>query len=1233
MLNRSGSRRGGGSWFIGFAAVLICCLTAGGAGRSEAARIRLTADFGPPSVRTVESGAGIVEMAGCVPLGAPGNPLLPTRKMIVLLPPGEKVLEVRVSASPEQALDGSWQVTWAQTPQPMSLPAPFVRTLPNQAIYESDAPFPAERGRLITEETLSGHRIAFLQLYPVLYRAESGRLSWSDHISVEVVTTLIDGVDPARIANLRQTPEVNGRIAALVDNPEELSLYGRAAPAGNAGTRLDAGSYPYVIITTAEMAPAYQALALFEASRGMHTKIVLLDEITADYPGVDAAEQVRNFVIDAYQTWGVEYIMLGGDSNMIPVRNLYCDAGGTIDSFPGDCYYEALDGTWDDDHDGVWGEPAEADLAGELAVGRITARNAADLNNWLHKNEMYTDRPVVPEIQKALFMGERMDDVPTYSGIYMDDVKDYCCDWGYCTSGYPNSYLKQTLYDSPTYTWGPADAIAMFNSGFPTSHHLGHSNTTYGMKMSNPDALSFTNDGVSHSYVFMSTQGCYSNNFDNADTPSISEAFVLDDHCAVAFLGCTRYGWYCPGYDIGPSQHYDRQQVDARYGEGFVTAGWANVDSKIDNIWQMDPWNRWCHYEICLLGDPAMPQWNILQGQLVVTHDAGYVMGQGAMTVTVTCDGQPVAGATVSIYSDDLDAWASAVSNAQGIVTLDPAPVDPFPLRVKAVKPDYLPGTGDIAVDPGMQAWLEWDATTLDDDMTGPSVGDADGMADRGETAQFMVRLRNIGHVAAQNVTALITTDDPRVEILDPTASYGVIDGMGYQTNADDILVRVTDSIADGDVIPFSVRMTCDNRHEWTGAFNVTLHAPIFSLASWSIDDTAEGDGDGKIEPGERFAIRVSIGNSGSDQGRDIQGQLSSTDPYLTILSGTAGHPSIPAGGGAELEPLFQALLEPPAPTESFVPFAIAITTWCGQTFEASFEARVQSYVEEPLEVESGWTVGAPGDNATQGAWVRVDPNGTWRSGNPVQPEDDHSPDGAACFVTGQGAVGGTANYSDVDAGTTTLTSPTFDTRGSVNPKLVYWRWYTNNLAQFPNLDTWQVDISSDGGASWISLESTTASNNSWVRMEFNLDGIIQKSANVKLRFIASDLGYDSLVEAAIDDLSIENQPLPMDAGEGAAPLVFALHRISPNPCASARGGITIGYDLPKAGAVSLRVYDVTGALARTLVEGAGIAGSASVAWDGRDDAGRAVPAGVYFARLRGPGGETVRKVTILSAR
>ncbi len=68
-------------------------------------------------------------------------------------------------------------------------------------------------------------------------------------------------------------------------------------------------------------------------------------------------------------------------------------------------------------------------------------------------------------------------------------------------------------------------------------------------------------------------------------------------------------------------------------------------------FWMLDAYNRWCHYELCLHGDPAMPQWVDVYGTLAMNHSGTYQVGQGNYPVTVTAGGSPVSGATVTMYS------------------------------------------------------------------------------------------------------------------------------------------------------------------------------------------------------------------------------------------------------------------------------------------------------------------------------------------------------------------------------------------------------------------------------------------------------------------------------------------------------------------------------------------------------------------------------------------------------
>jgi hypothetical protein len=70
----------------------------------------------------------------------------------------------------------------------------------------------------------------------------------------------------------------------------------------------------------------------------------------------------------------------------------------------------------------------------------------------------------------------------------------------------------------------------------------------------------------------------------------------------------------------------------------------------------------------------------------------------------------------------------------------------------------------------------------------------------------------------------------------------------------------------------------------------------------------------------------------------------------------------------------------------------------------------------------------------------------------------------------------------------------------------------------------------------------------------------------------------------------------------------------APNP---ARGGASLSLELPVAARLELRLYDVAGRRVRTLELGSREAGTHRIGWDGRDDAGRPLPPGLYFGEVR----------------
>lgn len=89
-------------------------------------------------------------------------------------------------------------------------------------------------------------------------------------------------------------------------------------------------------------------------------------------------------------------------------------------------------------------------------------------------------------------------------------------------------------------------------------------------------------------------------------------------------------------------------------------------------------------------------------------------------------------------------------------------------------------------------------------------------------------------------------------------------------------------------------------------------------------------------------------------------------------------------------------------------------------------------------------------------------------------------------------------------------------------------------------------------------------------------------------------------------------RPRRLEAGDPAPRFALAMSR--PNP---ARGAAIIPFEIPRAAAVELRIYDVAGRAVRTLVDATLPAGSHEAWWDGTTDRGDRASPGTYFYRLR----------------
>jgi hypothetical protein len=116
-----------------------------------------------------------------------------------------------------------------------------------------------------------------------------------------------------------------------------------------------------------------------------------------------------------------------------------------------------------------------------------------------------------------------------------------------------------------------------------------------------------------------------------------------------------------------------------------------------------------------------------------------------------------------------------------------------------------------------------------------------------------------------------------------------------------------------------------------------------------------------------------------------------------------------------------------------------------------------------------------------------------------------------------------------------------------------------------------------------------------------------------------------------VDARTLQNHKLSMTTAERApvadAPKVTQLALAVPNPF---RQIATIGFSLSKSGPVELAIFSVDGRRVRSLVHENREPGEYRMTWDGRDDHGQPMPAGVYYAHLATPAGRFNRTLTYL---
>ncbi|MCD6383514.1 MAG: hypothetical protein J7L88_03530, partial [Thermoplasmata archaeon] len=221
----------------------------------------------------------------------------------------------------------------------------------------------------------------------------------------------------------------------------------------------------YAVITVEEFKEAFEPLAEWKTLKGLPAEVFVLDGeggILANYPGRDDPERIHSFLRDLkahspHLTW----VLLGGDSEVVPVRRLYVnwsyEEGSNLedDTVVSDYYYAGLSSNWDTDMDGVYGEEGEQDFRADVYVGRLPVSNLSEAEGVVKKILDYEKNPPGGAwASTALFAGALMDRPNVLDNLSTpyDEGYDYYKDNGYeavkrCLKHIPGDVTAFTLYD------------------------------------------------------------------------------------------------------------------------------------------------------------------------------------------------------------------------------------------------------------------------------------------------------------------------------------------------------------------------------------------------------------------------------------------------------------------------------------------------------------------------------------------------------------------------------------------------------------------------------------------------------------------------------------------------------------------------------------------------------------------------------------------------------------------
>ncbi|GEM_PF-739487 len=606
-------------------------------------------------------------------LNEPGKPILPYWFFTLVIPQGMKIGEVKVTTEGTTVIKAENPPYPGQPPVPVSrreLP-PFVQ--PDQQVYSGTNPWPEKGYAVSSVGNKAGFRLVTITIYPVRYDPQSKSYLINRQMQVEVNYQPDPSAEAAALFP-NQLKVFSRAVKALVANPADVERY---APVEKL---TDFGTYDYVIITNQTLEADFQSVLNWRNRLGYTGIIRNTSWINSNYTGRDLQEKIRNFIRDYFNNQGTIWVLLGGDTAVVPTRRARSYCAGYTGDIPCDLYYADLQWSWDADNDNIFGEYGQdtTDLYYDVYVGRVTANTAGHVNTFFNKVKTHESNPPTDYLKRILLVEAQL--WPGYDDKQSNDSIENITPsgWSDVRIHYPGN--STMVRDS-------------LNNGFQFSHMVGHGDD-YGIYHSGPfyhtSVISGHNNGSR--VCLINSIACYPGNFEMNDCLAES-THNWSNGGALAVIMNSRYGWGTPPY-LGPSEKLDIRFYDFFFNNtDSMPIGLTHAESK--EVYRNLAYNddgawRWCYFELNLFGDPLQLMYEDTPIPLNASFISPINVGSQNFTVTVSANSSPVEQALVCVWKGS-EVYARNYTNSSGQVTFTINPTTPGYMYVTASKPNYLP--------------------------------------------------------------------------------------------------------------------------------------------------------------------------------------------------------------------------------------------------------------------------------------------------------------------------------------------------------------------------------------------------------------------------------------------------------------------------------------------------------------------------------------------------------------